>query len=150
MRPDQRRKSRRIYSAAEGWAIEQFVASLFLVFAALALALAATGLYSVVSYATALRIREFGIRVALGAQRRHVMGLVLSSAAKTVGVGIGAGLALCAASNSLLARWVAGSVYDPVMLGAVILTLGVVGAVAAFLPARRAAGRDPVRALRSE
>jgi putative ABC transport system permease protein len=135
---------------SEGWASEQFVASLFLVFAALALALAATGLYSVVSYATALRIREFGIRVALGAQRRHVMGLVLSSAAKTVGVGIGAGLALCAASNSLVARWVAGSVYDPVMLGAVILTLGVVGAVAAFLPARRAAGRDPVRALRSE
>jgi putative ABC transport system permease protein len=135
---------------SEGWAREQFVASLFLVFAALALTLAAIGLYSVVSYATALRSREFGIRMALGAQRGHVMELVLTSAARTVGGGVAVGLALSAASNSLLARWVAGSVYDPLMLAAVVLTLMAVGAVAAFLPARRAASCDPLRALRSE
>src|SRR5204863_9646281 len=68
---------------AEGWAREQFVASLFVVFSMLALVLAATGLYSVVGYATALRSQEFGIRMALGAQRTHVVGLVLSSAVRT-------------------------------------------------------------------
>jgi predicted permease len=135
---------------AEGWAREQFVASLFLVFAMLALALAALGLYSVMSYATALRSREFGIRMALGAQRGHVMGLVLTSAAKTVGVGVVVGLALSVASNRLLAQWTAGSVFDPVMLVAVIVMLLGSSGLAAFLPARRAANCDPVRALRAE
>jgi putative ABC transport system permease protein len=134
---------------AEGWAREQFVASLFLVFAILALALAATGLYSVISYATALRSREFGIRMALGAQRGHVIGLVLTSAAKTVGVGAVAGLALSVASNRLLAQWTAGSVFDPVMLAAVIAMLLSSSGLAAFLPARRAASCDPVRSLRA-
>jgi len=134
----------------EGWAREQFVASLFLVFGMLALALAATGLYSVISYATALRSREFGIRMALGAERSHVMGLVLASAAKTVGVGVVIGLALSVASNSLLARWIAGNVFDPVMLGVVIVMLLAASGLAAFLPARRAASGDPIRVLRSE
>jgi putative ABC transport system permease protein len=135
---------------AEGWAREQFVASLFLVLAMLALALAATGLYSVISYTAALRGREFGIRMALGAQRAQVMGLVLTSAARTVGVGVVIGLALSLASNRLLAHWINGSVYDPVTLGLVILTLLAVSGIAAFLPARRAAGCDPIRALRTE
>jgi putative ABC transport system permease protein len=120
---------------AEGWGREQFVASLFLVFAVLALALAATGLYSVTSYATALRAREFGIRMALGAQRSQVMRLALTSAVKTVGVGAAAGLTLSLAVKSFLARWIAGPVYDPVMLGAVIVTL----LAASGLAARRAA-----------
>jgi ABC-type antimicrobial peptide transport system permease subunit len=135
---------------AEGWAREQFVASLFLVFAMLALALAALGLYSVISYATALRSREFGIRMALGAQSGHVMGLVLTSAAKTVGVGVVIGLALSVASNRLLAQWTAGSVFDPVMLSVVIVVLLGSSGLAAFLPARRAASCDPVRVLRAE
>jgi predicted permease len=135
---------------AEGWAREQFVASLFLVFAMLALALAATGLYSVISYATALRSREFGIRMALGAQKGHVMGLVLTSAAKTVGAGVVVGMALSVASNRLLAQWTAGSVFDPVMLAAVMAMLLASSGLAAFLPARRAASCDPVRALRAE
>ncbi len=116
----------------------------------LALALAATGLYSVISYATALRSREFGIRMALGAQRSHVMGLVLTSAAKTVGVGVVIGVALSVASNSLLARWIAGNVFDPVMLGVVIVMLLAASGLAALLPARRAASGDPIRVLRAE
>ena len=109
-----------------------------------------TGLYSVISYATALRSREFGIRMALGAQRGQLIQLVLTSAAKTVGVGVIIGLALSFASNTLLARWIAGSIYDPIMLGAVITMLLAASGLAAFLPARRAASVDPIRALRAE
>ena len=133
---------------AMGWAREQFVATLFLVFAALALALAAAGLYSVISYATARRSQEFGIRTALGAQRRHVMGLVLTSAATTVTAGVAAGLVLSAVSHRLLARWTAGSVYDPVVLGSAVGLLIVVSGLASWAPAWRAASGDPVRALR--
>jgi ABC-type antimicrobial peptide transport system permease subunit len=133
---------------AEGWAREQFVASLFLVFAMLALALAATGLYSVVSYATALRSQELGIRMALGAREAQIIGLVLGSAARTVSTGVAVGLALSIACSRLMAHWVRGSVYDPVMLAIIaVLLFGVTG-VAAFVPARRAASRDPIRALR--
>jgi predicted permease len=134
----------------EGWAREQFVASLFLAFAALALALAASGLYSVLSYATAQRSQEFGIRVALGAPRRHIVQLTLTSAAKTVAAGAVIGLALTAACGRLMARWAAGGIYDPAMLGAVTVLLFGVSGLAAYLPARRAARADPIRVLRSE
>jgi ABC-type antimicrobial peptide transport system permease subunit len=134
----------------EGWAREQFVASLFLVLAALALALAASGLYSVLSYATARRSQEFGIRVALGAPGRHIVQLTLTSAAKTVAAGAVIGLALTAACGRLMARWAAGGIYDPVMLGAVTVLLFGVSGLAAYLPARRAARADPIRVLRSE
>jgi len=134
----------------EGWAREQFVASLFLVFAALSLTLAASGLYSVLSYATAQRSQEFGIRVALGAPGRQIVQLVLTSAAKTVGAGLVIGLALTAAFGRLMARWAAGGIYDPVMLGAVTVLLFGVSSLAAYLPARRAARADPIRVLRSE
>jgi predicted permease len=135
---------------AEGWAREQFVASLFLVFAMLALALAATGLYSVVAYATALRSQEFGIRMALGAQKAHVIGLVLGSAVKTVSAGILVGVALSIACNGLIAHWVSASVYDPVMLSIVAVLLSSATGLAAFVPARRAANCDPMHVLRAE
>jgi putative ABC transport system permease protein len=135
---------------AEGWAREQFVASLFLIFAVLALALAATGLYSVVAYATALRSQEFGIRMALGAQKAHVIGLVLGSAARTVSLGIVVGIALSIACNGLIAHWVPGSVYDPVVLTVIaVLLFGATG-LAAFVPARRAGNCDPMQVLRAE
>jgi len=78
------------------------------------------------------------------------MGLVLTSAAKTVGVGVVIGVALSVASNSLLARWIAGNVFDPVMLGVVIVMLLAASGLAALLPARRAASGDPIRVLRAE
>lgn len=135
---------------AEGWAREQFVASWFLVFSMLALALAATGLYSVVDYATALRSQEFGIRMALGAQRSHVIRLVLGSAVKTVSAGILVGVALSIACNGLIAHWVSAGVYDPVVLAVIAgLLVGATG-LAAFLPARRAANCDPMQVLRAE
>ena len=135
---------------AAGWAREQFVASLFLVFAIIAVTLAATGLYSVVSYATTLRSREFGIRIALGAQKRHVIRLVLGGAVRTVGWGVAAGLALSMACNGVISHWVSASVYDPLMLGLVSLLLFAATGLAAFVPARRAASCDPIQVLRAE
>jgi putative ABC transport system permease protein len=134
----------------EGWGRQQFIASLFLIFAAIALALAVTGLYSVVSYATSVRLQEFGIRMALGAGRSQVVRLVLRSALITVMAGVAVGLTLSVAANDLMAQWAAGSVYDPEMLSAIVLLLTGASALAAWIPARRAAACDPMRVLRGE
>jgi putative ABC transport system permease protein len=127
---------------------ERLIAWLFGAFAALGLALAAVGLYSVVSYTVALRTGEFGIRMALGAQRSHVLGIVYRSAAISLGSGIGAGLILALALNKILDHWAEGSSRDPLVLLGVTLLLGLVAIVACGIPARRAAYVDPVVALR--
>ncbi|HYM78730.1 MAG TPA: ABC transporter permease [Candidatus Dormibacteraeota bacterium] len=127
---------------------EQLVAWLFGAFALLALALAAVGLYSVVSYSVVQRTNEFGIRMALGAQRTHVLRIVAASTAASVGSGIAAGLILSLALNKVLARWAEGSSRDPRVLLAVTVLLGVVAAIACLGPARRAVGVDPMTALR--
>jgi len=129
---------------------EHLVAWLFGAFAALALALAAFGLYSVVSYTVAQRTNEFGIRMALGAQRGHVLGIVFASTVASVGGGILAGLALTIAGNKLLAQWAEGSSRDPLILLAVTMLLTLVAAIACVLPARRASKVDPMTALRYE
>jgi putative ABC transport system permease protein len=129
---------------------EHLVAWLFGAFAVLALALAAFGLYSVVSYTVAQRTNEFGIRMALGAQRGHVLGIVFASTVASVGGGILAGIALTFAGNKLLAQWAEGSSRDPLILIAVTLLLALVAAVACALPARRASRVDPMTALRYE
>jgi putative ABC transport system permease protein len=129
---------------------EQLVAWLFGAFAVLALALAAVGLYSVVSYSVAQRTNEFGIRIALGAQRGHVLQLAFSSAVVSVGSGIVVGVVLTLALNKVLARWAEGSSHDPVVLLVVTLVLGVVAMIACTAPARRAMGVDPMTALRYE
>ena len=129
---------------------EHLVAWLFGAFAALALALAAFGLYSVVSYTVAQRTNEFGIRMALGAQRGHVLGIVFASTVASVGGGILAGLGLTIAGNKLLAQWAEGSSRDPLILLGVTLLLTLVAAVACVLPARRASSVDPMTALRYE
>ena len=129
---------------------EHLVAWLFGAFAVLALALAAFGLYSVVSYTVAQRTNEFGIRMALGAQRGHVLGIVFASTVASVGGGILAGVALTIAGNRLLARWAEGSSRDPLILLAVTLLLTFVAAIACALPARRASRVEPMIALRCE
>src|SRR5664279_365094 len=87
------------------WEQEHLIAWLFGSFAVLALALAVVGLYSVVSYTVTQRTNEFGIRMALGAQRSHVLGIVFASTVTSVGTGIVAGILLTVAMNKLLARW---------------------------------------------
>ena len=129
---------------------EQLVAWLFGAFAVLALALAAVGLYSVVSYSVAQRTNEFGIRIALGARHGHVLKIAFSSTVVSVGTGIAVGVVLTLALNKLLARWAEGSSHDPMILLAVTVLLSVVAAIACSAPAKKAIGVDPMTALRYE
>jgi ABC-type antimicrobial peptide transport system permease subunit len=132
------------------WAQEHLVAWLFGAFAVLALALAATGLYSVVSFAVERRTNEFGIRMALGAQPRHVLRVVFASMMVRVGSGLAAGILLSLVLNNVLARWAEGSSRDSLVLLSAVVLLTVVAAFACFARARRAATVDPMTALRYE
>jgi putative ABC transport system permease protein len=128
-----------------------FFTWLLAAFAALALGLAASGLYAVVSYLVARRTREIGLRMALGAQPRDVMRLVVVDGLRQAGVGIGFGL-LAAIG---LTRLLEGQLYDvrahdPLTYVLLSLLLAVLGAAASALPARRAARTDPARALAEE
>jgi predicted permease len=115
------------------------------------LLLATTGLYGLIAYAVCLRVKEFGIRVAVGASRRDVVWLVERRGLILAGFGIAAGGVLTAAAAPLLAAGFPGlGVASPAVYALVALALLVVGAVASYVPARRAAGLDPLRALRNE
>jgi len=130
------------------YAQQRLVATLFGIFSILALALAAVGLYSVVSYGVVTRTNEFGIRMALGARAQDVFRIVLSSTAVNVGAGLAAGLLLSIALDKLATKWVTESSRDPLILAGVTLLLIVAAALACFVPARRAAATDPMQALR--
>jgi putative ABC transport system permease protein len=129
------------------WAQEHLVAWLFGAFATLALALAATGLYSVVSFIVQQRTSEFGIRMALGAQRGDIMQTVFSSMAASILGGLAIGIVLTFAMSNILARWAEGSSRDIVVLLTAVVVLGATAALACFAPARRASSVDPLTAL---
>jgi ABC-type antimicrobial peptide transport system permease subunit len=131
----------------------RLISWLFGAFAALALALAAVGLYSVVSYTVVQRTNEFGIRMALGAPRGHVLRIVFASTAASVGGGMAAGLVLSLVLSKVMAHWSQesqASSRDPLLLAASMLTLLLVATIACALPARRAAEVDPMTAIRYE
>jgi predicted permease len=132
------------------WAQERLVATLFSAFAILALVLSALGLYSVVSYLVAQRTNEFGIRMALGAGRTHVLRLVFASTSLSVGGGLLAGVVLSLALKGVLARWAEGSSMDAAIVLGVIAVSMAAATVACVLPAYRASSIDPVVALRYE
>jgi predicted permease len=132
------------------YAQQQLVAKLFTVFSLLALALSAVGLYSVVSYGVAMRMNEFGIRLALGARTRDVVRLVLSGTSWNVGAGLVAGVLLCVGFDKIASRWVTESSRDPVIVAGVTALLVSVAALACLAPARRAAAIDPMDAVRHE
>jgi predicted permease len=132
------------------WGKVRFIATLFAGFALLALALAATGLYSVVSYTVAQRTREFGIRLAMGAGRGDVMQLAFQSTVLMVLLGGVIGMATSIALNRVMMLWASGSSRDPLMLVEAFLVLALVSIVACTLPALRAAWIDPARALRQD
>ena len=129
---------------------QHLAAWIFSVFGVLALALAAVGLFSVVSYTVSQRTNEFGIRMALGAQPSHVLRVVFSSTSVSVVTGIAAGFAIRLALNTMIERWTKGNSRDPVILLAGALLLSLVSAVACAIPARRACKIDPMTALRCE
>ena len=134
----------------QGWGQERFIATLFSLFAVLALALAATGLYSVVSFAVSQRTQEVGIRMALGAPRTSIIRLVLASTGTMLGFGLAIGLGLSVALNKIVTSWANGSSRDPLTLLASAMLLLLVAAAACVVPAWRAATIDPMRALRTE
>ncbi len=129
---------------------EQLVSFLFGAFATVALALAMTGLYSVVSFGVAQRTNEFGIRMALGAQRSDVLWMVLRSTWLSLGSGIAAGLVLAVSLRELMTKWTGASAGDPLIFFGMGLLLICVSTCACLIPARRACSINPMRALRQE
>jgi putative ABC transport system permease protein len=123
----------------------------FVVFAAVALTLASVGLYGVVAHGVTERTHEIGVRIALGAEQRHVLGLVMRQGLSMALVGTAIGVA----GSVALSRWIQGLLYgvtatDPITIGTVVATLLAVALVACYVPAWRATRVDPTTALRAE
>ena len=130
---------------------QRAVATLAGLFGAIALVLAAIGLYGVTAYSVARRTSEIGVRMALGADRGRVMSLVLGGAFKRIAVGLVLGLPLAVGAGYLLSAQLYGvSYWDPVALGVAASSLGLAAFVASVVPATRAAGLAPMKALRTE
>jgi putative ABC transport system permease protein len=124
---------------------------LLAIFAGIALVLSAAGLYGVISYLVAQRTREIGVRLALGAQTRDVIGLVMRQGARLTAVGIGLGLLGALAFTRVLASLLFGvSTRDPLTFSGVAALLAAVALLATWLPARRAARVEPIVAIRNE
>jgi len=121
------------------------------VFASVALVLAMIGIYGVIAYEVTQRIQEIGIRMALGANARQVIVLVMKHAATMTAVGLGVGLAGAVASTRILTSLLFGlSPQDPVTFAAIPALFAIVALCASYLPARRATKVDPLIALRNE
>jgi predicted permease len=130
---------------------ERLIAQLTSLFGVLALILASVGLYGVMSYFVARRTSEIGIRMALGATRPSVVVMVLRGALWQVLVGLALGIPAALFAGHLMASQLYGvGSYDPLSLAGAILVLGLCATVAGFLPARRAASIEPMKALRTE
>ena len=129
----------------------RFNAVLLGVFAAIAFLLAAVGIYGVISYDVSERTHEIGLRMALGAQSRDIMRLVLGQGARLAAFGIAAGLSAAVALTRLMVTMLYGvQATDAYTFAAISVLLGTVALVACYVPARRAMALDPVTALRHE
>jgi predicted permease len=130
---------------------ERAVARLATIFGLLAAVLAGIGLYGILAYSTAQRTREIGIRMALGARKGTVVGLVLKETLVLAGIAVAVTLPLAIAGARAVRSLLFGvSIVDPAVYAAGIVGIGLVAVLAGLLPARRAAGVDPARALRTE
>ena len=129
----------------------RFILSLLSIFALLALALATTGIYAVLSYGVSQRTREIGIRMALGARRSEVLRMVLRGGLRLAAVGIAAGIAGALGCSQLLRSELYGiTSTDPATYAALALLLATIVLGASYIPARRATRVDPVVALGEE
>jgi putative ABC transport system permease protein len=136
---------------AESLARRRFAMLMLSLFALIALLLASVGIYGVMSYTVAQRTREIGIRVALGAQMREVLRLIIRQGMSLAGIGIGIGLVTAIAATRLMVSLLFGvRATDPLTFVAIALLLAVVALLACWVPARRATKVDPMIALRCE
>lgn len=132
------------------WYLHLF-SKVFLGFALIALVMASVGIYAVLAQSTGRRTQEIGVRIALGASMRNIMLLVMRSGFWQIGAGLALGLAAAIPAARFMANLPIGvSPTDPVVFFAVASVLALVGLVACWLPARRAASLDPVTAIRCE
>ncbi len=131
--------------------VERMVATLSAGFALLATVLSAVGLYGVLAYFVTRRTREIGLRLALGATSARLRGMVLKQVAIMAGIGVPVGLLLAVMVGRAAEVLLFGlKGYDPLVLGAAVVVLGLVVSLAGYLPARRASSIAPMEALRSE
>jgi putative ABC transport system permease protein len=136
---------------ADSIARQRFAMTLLTVFSLVALVIAAVGIYGVMAYSVVQRTGEFGIRMALGAQQRDVLRLVLTQGGKLIGLGLIIGLAATlAASRAMGSMLFNTSAQDPLTLATITLLLGAVALIACLLPANRATKVNPIEALRTE
>ena len=136
---------------AESLAARRFSAVLLGIFGALAVVMSCVGIYGVVSYLAGQRNHEIGVRMALGAERRHVLQMVLGEGAKMTLLGVAIGLGAAFGLTRLMANMLVGvSAHDPLTLAAVASLLVLVALAACYVPARRATKVDPMVALRHE
>jgi ABC-type antimicrobial peptide transport system permease subunit len=130
---------------------QRAVAEMTGLFGILALVLAAIGLYGVTAYTVERRTSEIGVRMALGANRRDVVRLVLRGAFLQILIGLAIGIPVSIACGRLIAAQLYQvKTWDPLVLSASVVALGICALVASIVPAQRAASIDPVKALRSE
>ena len=129
---------------------EKMIATLTWLFGVLGLILAAVGLYGVLAYMVEQRMSEFGLRMALGADRGQVTQMVLCGAFLQIGIGVAIGIPAAIGAGKLMTTQLFGvRPWDPVMLTLAVLMLGLSTVLASAIPARRAAGVEPIVALRS-
>lgn len=139
------------YQVADNFNQERLITRLTGLFGLLALALASVGLYGITSYSVARRTGEIGLRMALGANRGNVVAMVLRKALMLVALGLAIGVPVSLLGARLMKSQLYGvRTYDPVTLAVAILVLSAFAALAGFIPARRAAGIEPMTALRTE
>jgi predicted permease len=136
-------------------AANRIIAAMFSIFGVVAVLLAAVGIYGVMSFSVSQRTQEFGVRMALGASTRRIVGMVLTQGSRQVLVGLvlgfGLALALATAGRDAIANTLFNvSAHDPFTYGAVLALVIVVSLVALLVPARRATRVDPMIALRAE